>query len=98
MVDLMVTSCRWFSGPIIKSGAVKIALHSSAKSVTFHSGMLYLQLVPFPTNPSLQEQLNDPSMFLQVAWELGKFDIQSNWFLRLTVTIRYCYPRQYSID
>ena len=34
--------------------------------------MLYLpaQLVPFSVNPGLQEQLNDPSVLLQIEWVL----------------------------
>ena len=29
-----------------------------------------VQLVPFPIKPGLQEQLNDPSVLLQMAWVL----------------------------
>lgn len=37
-----ITSCRGFSGPIIKSGAVKIALHSSAKCNGLAAGLFFI--------------------------------------------------------
>ena len=47
-------------------------LEEDKRDINFYSGMLYLpvQLVPFPIKPGLQEQLNDPSVLLQMAWVL----------------------------